>query len=293
MSCVPVCSTLPVTLLPLSQGVADRPVLMPQLGLGTYKIPDDDAARCVRAALSLGYRHVDTAQMYRNEAGVGQGLRDSGLPREELFVTSKLDNPNHRPEAVRRSFDESLRALGLEYLDLFLVHWPLATSPGLDLVETWQAMVKLLESGRVRAIGVSNFEPGHLERIVAATGVVPAVNQVEVHPYFTQEPLRAVNRAQGVVTQAWSPLARGRVLEDPVLVRVAQEVGRSPAQVVLRWHLQRGDVVIPKSTHPERMAANAAVWDFALSGAQMALVDALDRGERHGPHPDEMREPRQ
>lgn len=265
---------------------------MPQLGLGTYKTPADDTARCVREALSLGYRHVDTAQMYGNEAGVGQGLRDSGLPREELFVTSKLDNPNHRREAVLRSFDASLRALGLEYLDLFLVHWPLATSPGLDLVETWQAMVELLESGRVRAIGVSNFEPVHLERVVAATGVVPAVNQVEVQPYFTQERLRAVNRAQGIVTQAWSPLARGRVLADPVLVQVAQEVGRSTAQVVLRWHLQRGDVVIPKSTHPERMAANAAIWDFALSGEQMARIDALDRGERHGPHPDQMREPR-
>ncbi|SPT54391.1 Uncharacterized oxidoreductase MSMEG_2408 [Actinomyces bovis] len=292
MSCVPVCTTLPVPLLPLTRGTGGQPVLIPQLGLGTYQIPDDDVTRCVLAALELGYRHVDTAQMYANEAGVGRAVADSGLPRAELFITSKLNNPNHRRDDVFRTFDASLKALGLDYLDLFLVHWPLATSPGLDLVETWQAMIELQESGRVRAIGVSNFEPEHLETIISATGVTPAVNQVEIHPYLRQDALRAYHRSQGIVTQAWSPLARARLLGDLELAALAAEVGRSAAQVVLRWHLQRGDVLIPKSTHTERLAANAAIFDFALTGAQMARLDALDRGRRYGMHPNDMREPR-
>lgn len=291
MSTTPTSPLLPAPLLPLVHAT-DPGVLIPQLGIGTYKICPQDTASCLLRALELGYRHIDTAQMYGNEAGVGRALRCSGLERSELFVTSKLDNPNHRPEDVRRSFEQTMTDLGLEVLDLFLVHWPLATSPGLDLVETWQAMLELRESGRVRAVGVSNFEPAHLHQIISATGVAPAVNQVEIHPYLGQVALRALHRDLGIVTQAWSPLARGRVLDDPVLLGVAAEVGRSTAQVVLRWHLQRGDVVFPKSTSPERMATNAAVFDFSLSGEQMARVDALDRGLRTGPHPDQMREPR-
>ena len=206
-----------------------------------------------RDALDVGYRHIDTAQMYRNEAGVGAAIAGSGIPRDQLWVTSKLNNPNHRRDDALRSFDATMRDLRLDVLDLFLVHWPMADSPGIDLVDTWRTMIEILESGRVRAIGVSNFQAEHLHTIIKATGVTPAVNQIELHPYLSQEPLRALHDSLGVVTESWSPLGRGRLLNDPVVADTAAALSVAPAQVVVRWHLQHDLVVIPKTTHRERM----------------------------------------
>lgn len=279
-------SALPASAIALTHGTSQSGVTIPQLGLGTYKIDDGEAERVVAQGLNLGYRHIDTAQMYGNEAGVGRALAASGLKRGEVFVTSKLNNPYHRRQDALRAFEETRQALGLEVLDLFLVHWPLAQSPGIDLVETWQAMIEILEGGGVRAIGVSNFQPAHLDRIVEATGVVPAVNQVELHPWLIQRELRQIHEELGVVTQSWSPLGRGRLLDEPVLVGIAHDLGVSPAQVIIRWHLQHGLVVIPKSTHAERLAANADVFGFELDASQMVAIDALDRGLRTGSHPD-------
>ena len=266
------------------------PLQMPQLGLGTYKIGVEQVERVVRDALDVGYRHIDTAQMYRNEAGVGAAIAGSGIPRDQLWVTSKLNNPNHRRDDALRSFDATMRDLRLDVLDLFLVHWPMADSPGIDLVDTWRTMIEILESGRVRAIGVSNFQAGHLRTIIKATGVTPAVNQIELHPYLSQEPLRALHSSLGVVTESWSPLGRGRLLSDPVVADMAAALGVTPAQIVVRWHLQHGLVVIPKTTHRERMITNADVFSFALSDEQMAALDALDRGLRTGSHPDRVQE---
>ena len=257
--------------------------LIPQLGFGTYKIADDRAQEAVETALELGYRHIDTAAMYGNERGVGLGLAASGL-RDEVFVTSKLDNPNHAPADARAAFDRTMDDLGLDVLDLYLIHWPMAKTT--DYAATWATLVEIAATGRVREIGVSNFQPEHLRRIIDATGVVPAVNQVEVTPYLTQDPLRALHAELGVVTQAWSPLARGRVLADPVVAGIAARLSRTPSQVVLRWHLQRGDVVFPKSTHRERMAENLAIDDVRLSDADMAAITALNRDDRSGSHPD-------
>ena len=257
---------------------------IPQVGFGTYKIDPADAEGAVLAALEAGYRHIDTAAIYSNEAEVGAALAASGLARDEVFVTSKLDNPYHEPDAARAAFERSMADLRLDVLDLYLIHWPMAATT--DYVATWRVLVELWESGRVREIGVSNFQPDHLRAVIEATGVVPAVNQVEINPYLTQEPLRSLHRELGIVTQAWSPLARGRVLNDPAVLRIAEEVGRAPAQVVLRWHLQRGDVVFPKSTHPERIAENLAVFDFELDAAAMADLTGLNRDERSGSHPD-------
>ena len=266
------------------------PLQMPQLGLGTYKVGVEQVERVIRDALDVGYRHIDTAQMYRNEAGVGAAIAGSGVPRDQLWVTSKLNNPNHRRDDALRSFEATLRDLRLDVLDLFLIHWPMADSPGLDLVDTWRTMIEILESGRVRAIGVSNFQADHLRTIIEATGVTPAVNQIELHPYLSQEPLRALHSSLGVVTESWSPLGRGRLLDDPVVVRMAAALGVTPAQIVIRWHLQHDLVVIPKTTHRERMVTNADVFSFALSDGQMAALDALDRGLRTGSHPDRVQE---
>ena len=276
----------PTPSVALTHGTGTQGVRIPQLGVGTYKVGQDEAERVVSQALELGYRHIDTAQMYGNEAGVGRALASSGLRREEVFVTSKLNNPNHRRDDALRSLDETMEALGLEALDLFLVHWPLAASRGIDLVDTWRTMIEILHGGRVQAIGVSNFQPEHLERIVGATGVVPAVNQIELHPWLAQRELREAHEELGVVTESWSPLARGRMLDDPVLVGVARDLGVTPAQVIIRWHLQHGLVVIPKSTHRERLAANAEVFDVTLDASRMEALDALDRGLRTGSHPD-------
>lgn len=279
---------LSVPAIALTRGTNGEEVLIPQLGFGTYKVSADEAERVVCDALEVGYRHIDTAQMYGNEAGVGRAIKASGLARQDLFVTSKLNNPNHRRDDALRSFDATMEALDLELLDLFLVHWPLADSPGIDLVDTWRTMIEILHSGRVRAIGVSNYQPEHLHRIVEATGVVPAVNQVELHPWLTQSELRSVHEQLGVTTESWSPLGRGRLLTDPMVIEIADAVGMSPAQVVIRWHLQNGLVVIPKSTHRERMTANADVVGFTLDDAHIAALDALDQGVRTGSHPDQI-----
>ena len=279
---------LSVPALALTRGTNGEEVLIPQLGVGTYKVPDDEAERVVCDALEVGYRHVDTAQMYGNEAGVGRAIAVCGLPRRDLFITSKLNNPNHRRDDALRSFDATMEALGLDVLDLFLVHWPLAASAGIDLVDTWHTMIEILHSGRVRAIGVSNFQPEHLRRIVGATDVVPAVNQIELHPWLTQSELRAMHAQMGIVTQSWSPLGRGRLLAEPTVVEIAKALGASPAQVIIRWHLQNSLVVIPKSTHRERLAANADVFGITLDDTQMAALNALDQGLRTGSHPDQI-----
>jgi 2,5-diketo-D-gluconate reductase A len=260
-------------------------VTIPRLGFGTYKLPAEDTRDLVLRAFEVGYRHVDTAQMYRNERAVGDAFAASGLPRDELFVTSKLNNAFHAYDDALAAFDRTLDELQLEHVDLFLIHWPL---PAVGrYTEAWGALEEIYRSGRARAIGVSNFQPNHLRRVLDAGTVVPAVNQVEVHPWFGNEEVRAFGREHGIITEAWSPLGRGRVLEDPTLARIAEAHGRTPAQVVLRWHVQRGDVVFPKSATPSRIEENARVFDFELDDADMAAVTALDRGERTGSHPDE------
>ncbi|MBU8859116.1 MULTISPECIES: aldo/keto reductase [unclassified Micromonospora] len=262
---------------------------IPQLGFGVFQIEPKDTARAVGAALEVGYRHIDTAQMYGNEAEVGQALRASGLDRGEVFVTSKLNNGFHRPDDARKAFEQSLRELKFDYLDLFLIHWPLPTRYDGDFVSTWKVLEELRDAGTVRSIGVSNFQVAHLERLAAEADVVPAVNQIEAHPYFGNEEVRAYDRAHGIATEAWSPIAQGKVLGDPTVVDVAEQVGRTPAQVVLRWHVQRGDIVFPKSTTPKRIEENFAIFDFTLDDAAMERLTSLDRGEagRTGPNPDE------
>jgi 2,5-diketo-D-gluconate reductase A len=260
-------------------------VEIPQLGFGVFQVPPEDTAEAVRTALEVGYRHIDTAEMYGNEAGVGEGIRSSGVPRDEVFVTSKLNNGYHAPEAALKAFDGTLEALGFDHVDLFLVHWPLPAV--LDYVETWHAMEEIYRSGRARAVGVSNFQPHHLRKLMASSEVVPAVNQIEVHPYLANDEVRQVNADHGIVTEAWSPIAQGGVLEDPVITGIAQRLGRTPAQVTLRWHVQRGDVIFPKSVTRSRVEENFALFDFELSADDMAAITGLDRGERTGPNPDE------
>jgi 2,5-diketo-D-gluconate reductase A len=262
---------------------------IPQLGFGTYKIAPGQTTESVRTALDNGYRHIDTAAMYRNEQGVGQAIREAGVQRGDVFVTSKLNNGVHRPDDARRAFDDTLTALGFDYVDLFLIHWPLPTRYDGDFVTTWRTLEGFNSDGRARSIGVSNFQVAHLQRLARETDTVPAVNQVEVHPYFANDEVRAYGREHGIVTEAWAPLARGTVAGDPDVARIARAVGRSPAQVVLRWHIQRGDVVFPKSVTPQRIKENFALFDFELGDADMAAVSALDRGEdgRTGANPDQ------
>jgi 2,5-diketo-D-gluconate reductase A len=261
---------------------------IPQLGFGVFQVPPPETAATVAQAFEAGYRHIDTAQMYGNEAGVGEAIRASGLDRDDLYITTKLNNSFHRPDDARREIDASLERLGLEQVDLFLIHWPLPTRYDGDFVQTWRALIEAQEAGKTRSIGVSNFQPAHLDRIVDETGVVPVVNQVEVHPFLTNEDVRAANEKHGVATEAWSPIAQGAVLDDPTIGEVAAAVGRTPAQVTLRWHLQRGDIVFPKSMSPERMRENFALFDFELSPEQVDAISTLDRGEdgRTGPNPD-------
>jgi len=227
--------------------------------------------------------------MYQNEAGVGQAIAESGIARDEFYVTPKLNNGFHRPDDARRSFGESLEKLQLDHVDLFLIHWPLPTRYDGDFVSTWQTLAEFVADGRARSIGVSNFQPAHLDRIVEKTGVVPVVNQVEVHPYFANGDVRAANARHGVLTEAWSPIAQGQVNDDEKIGAIADTLGRTKAQVVLRWHVQRGDIIFPKTTKVERMRENAAIFDFELDADQMAVLDGLDRGEsgRRGPNPDE------
>jgi len=265
---------------------------MPQVGFGTYKIVPEQASDAVYTAISYGYRHIDTAQLYFNEAEVGQGIgkaiADGLVSREQLYVTTKLNNNNHAPADVERSFDESLAKLGCDYVDLFLVHWPMPNRADLDMVATWKAMTKLLDDGRLRSIGVSNFLPEHIERISQATGVMPVNNQIELHPQFMNRSSADYCRQHGIAVTAWSPLARGRVFDTPQVTTVAQQLGVTPAQAVLRWHIQLGNVVIPKSVTPARIAANLDIDSFELSSQQMELISSLDQGEagRSGKHPD-------
>ena len=261
---------------------------IPQLGFGVFQVPPEETAATVAQALEAGYRHLDTAQMYQNEQGVGEAIAASGIARDELYVTTKLNNGFHRPDDARRAFDESLARLGLDRVDLFLIHWPLPTRYDGDFVSTWQTLVEFQKDGRATSIGVSNFQPAHLDRIVAETGVVPAVNQVEVHPFFGNEDVRAASARHGIAVEAWSPIAKGQVNDDSTIQAVAAGVGRTPAQVALRWHVQRGDIVFPKSMRAERMAENFAIFDFELSEEDMAAITGLDRGEegRLGPNPD-------
>jgi 2,5-diketo-D-gluconate reductase A len=259
---------------------------IPQLGFGVFQIEPDRTADAVRSALEIGYRHIDTAQMYGNEKGVGEGIKE--LDRGEVFVTSKLNNGFHRPDDARREFAATLDRLGSDYVDLFLIHWPLPTRYDGDFVSTWNVLSEFLAEGRARAIGVSNFQVAHLERLAAETDVLPAVNQVEVHPYFGNADVRAYGDKHGIVTEAWSPIAQGKVLDDHVIGKLADDLGRTPAQVVLRWHLQRGDVVFPKSSTPARMQENFEIFDFELDDPTMRRITGLDRGPdgRQGPDPD-------
>jgi len=273
-----------VTAVPTIQ--LNNGVEIPQLGFGVFKVPPEQTEDVTGTALEVGYRHVDTAQMYGNEAGVGRAVRAAGLARDEVFVTSKLDNPNHAHDDALRSFDGTLAELGFDHVDLFLIHWPLPEVG--DFVQTWHAMEEIYRSGRARAIGVSNFQPHHLRRLLAAAEVVPAVNQVEVHPYLAQDEVRAFNAEHGIVTEAWAPIARGRVLDDPVITTIAKRLERTPAQVTLRWAVQRGDVVFPKSVTRSRVEENFRLFDFELTDDDMAEITALDRHERTGPDPDRM-----
>ena len=262
---------------------------IPQLGFGVFQIPPEETFDAVARALETGYRHVDTAEMYGNEAEVGEGIRASGLDRAEVFVTSKLSNASHRPDEASEAFDETLSALGSDYVDLFLIHWPLPMLYDGDYVSTWKALEQWGAEGRARSIGVSNFEVEHLERLAAECDVVPAVNQIELHPYFQNEEVRRYGEERGIATQAWSPIAQGEVLDDPGIGEIAGRLGRTRAQVVLRWHIQRGSIVFPKSTTPARIEDNFALFDFELGNDDMGRIDALDRGEsgRNGPHPNQ------
>jgi 2,5-diketo-D-gluconate reductase A len=261
---------------------------VPQLGFGVFQIEPKDTAKAVSHALEIGYRHVDTAEMYGNEKEVGEAIRSSGLDREDVFVTSKLNNGAHEPQDAREAFDRTLSALGFDYVDLFLIHWPLPTRYDGDFVSTWKTLEEFRSDGRARSIGVSNFQIEHLERLAAETGTVPAVNQIEVHPYLTNEAVRSYGREHRIATEAWSPIAQGAALDDPAITRIAERIGRTPAQVVLRWHIQRGDIVFPKSVTPTRIRENFELFDFELEATDMEAITALDRGEegRTGPHPD-------
>ncbi|MDE3720476.1 aldo/keto reductase [Nocardiopsis sp. N85] len=257
---------------------------IPQLGLGVWQVPDEQVVDVVTTALEVGYRSIDTAAAYGNERGVGEALRRSGIDRDDVFVTSKLANPDQGYDHTLRAFDASLERLGLETLDLYLIHWPL---PARDLyVPTWKALEHLYAEGRARAIGVSNFQIPHLQRVMEEGGIAPMVNQIELHPRLSQRQLREFGARHNIVTEAWSPLGHGRLLDDVVVVSIAEEHERTPAQVLLRWHVQLGDVVIPKSVTPERIRANFDIFDFELSEDDMERIGRLDAGVRFGPDPD-------
>ena len=257
---------------------------IPQLGFGVWEVPAGDTADVVTHALAAGYRHIDTATIYGNEAGVGQAIHASGLTRDEVFVTTKCFNNDQGRDKAMRACKHSLEQLGMEYVDLYLIHWPV---PSADLyVETWKAFIELREEGLVRAIGVSNFQPAHLARLQAETGVQPVINQVELHPYFQQPGLRREHADRGILTEAWSPLGKGASFADPVVTTIAEAHGKTPAQVVIRWHLQLGNVVIPRSVNEERIRENLDVLDFHLTPADMDAMETIDAGDRTGPDPD-------
>lgn len=256
---------------------------IPQLGFGLWQVPEDTTGQTVMQALQLGYRLLDGAAIYGNEVGQGEGLSASGLPRDEVFVTTKVWNDNQGFDSTLRAIDESLGRLGLDAVDLCLIHWPCAQKE--LYVETWKAFIRAKEEGKLRSIGVSNFAPEHLERIINETGVTPVLNQIEVHPRFQQKELRAFHSEHNIITQCWTPLGQSKSFNDPVIVGISERLGKSPAQIILRWHVQLGCSVIPRSTNPERMAQNMALFDFSLSENDMTAIAGLDAGNRLGPDP--------
>jgi 2,5-diketo-D-gluconate reductase A len=258
---------------------------IPQLGFGVFQITPADTKGATLDALEVGYRHIDTAEMYGNEKEVGQAIAESGIDRTDIFVTSKLNNGFHARDDALPAFDQTLEALGFDYLDLFLIHWPMPAVG--DFVDTWKAMQEMHASGRVRSIGVSNFQPAHIRRLLDETDIIPAVNQVEIHPYLTQEDVRAYDFDNGIATEAWSPIAQGKVLDDAVITGIATRIGKTPAQVTLRWHIQRGDIIFPKSVTHARVVENFEIFDFELSDTDIAAISGLNRNERTGPNPDE------
>jgi 2,5-diketo-D-gluconate reductase A len=259
---------------------------IPQFGFGTFKVSPADTVDAVSTALAAGYRHVDTAQMYGNEREVGQAIAKSGIDRDDIFLTTKLNNGVHLPDDARRAFAGSLEALGSDYVDLFLIHWPLPARYGGDFVSTWRTLEEFYRDGRARSIGVSNFQPHHLRRLHQECEIPPAVDQVEMHPYLTNDEVRAFCAEHQIAIEAWSPIARGRVLNDPEVITVARRAAKSPAQVVLRWHIERGDIVFPKSVSPERIRENIEIFDFQLSSQEIETISALNKNMRTGPDPD-------
>lgn len=265
-------------LVPLNDGNS-----IPAIGFGVFQIPPEDTERAVITALRAGYRHIDTAAVYRNERETGRAIAESNVPRDQLYVVTKLWNDDQGYDSTLRAFDASMSRLGLDYLDLYLIHWPKPAQN--TFVDTFKAFAHLRDQGRIRSIGVSNFEPEHLGVLIDATGIVPAVNQIELHPRFPQKELREVHAQHGIATEAWAPLGQGALLKEPLVTEVAETLGRTPAQVLLRWHLQLGNIVIPKSVTPSRIASNFDVFDFELSTAEMASISSLDDGTRLGPDP--------
>ena len=259
---------------------------IPQLGFGVFQIEPKDTVEAVSTAFQVGYRHIDTAEMYGNEKEVGEAVAKSGLDRADVFVTGKLANDAHRPDDARRAFDASLEALGFDYLDLFLIHWPLPTKYDGDFVSTWQTLEEFYREGRARSIGVSNFQPHHLRRPHEASEIIPAVNQIEVHPFLTQDDVRAFCAEHQIAVEGWSPIGQGAVLDDPAIGSIAERVGKTPAQVVLRWHIQRGDIIFPKSVTPPRIQENFEIFDFELSDGDVAEISALNKNQRTGSDPD-------
>jgi 2,5-diketo-D-gluconate reductase A len=259
---------------------------IPQFGFGVFLIKPEDTTAAVGTALEAGYRHIDTAEMYQNERQVGAAISQSGLDRSEVYVTSKLANSAHRPDDARRAFDDSLDALGFDYVDLFLIHWPLPSRYDGDFVSTWQTLEEFYTDGRARSIGVSNFQPHHIRRLHQEAEIPPAVDQIEVSPYLTQDEVRRFCAEHEIAVEAWSPIARGNALDDPTIDAIARKYGKTPAQVILRWHIERGDIIFPKSVNPDRIRENIDIFDFELTGEDVEAISALNRNERTGPDPD-------
>ena len=261
---------------------------IPQFGFGVFLIKPEETEQAVDSALKAGYRHIDTAQMYGNEAEVGEAIRKSGLDRTDVFVTTKLNNGAHLPDDARQAFDDSLKALGFDYVDLFLIHWPVPSRYGGDFVSTWKALEEFYREGRARSIGVSNFQPHHLRRLHTETEIRPAVDQIEVNPYLTQDDVRSFCAEHEIAVEAWSPIARGNALQDPTIEAIARKYGKTTAQTILRWHIERGDIIFPKSVTVGRIKENIDIFDFELSGEDVEAISALNRNQRTGPDPDKM-----